>query len=179
MTSSSLVLSADIIITILVYSGVICLYIIEERVGFNILFADKYWWYMISQVCNLAWSKNVNELVSTHGYSQNQIIVWRYPTMSKVEYMHLKLSCNIYHTYPLVLNVFHIAVCSLPRWQAIHTEYCIWLFPLMDRWVLVTYQLYLYFCDPLSSFSIHVSYRARTNHRHITTKEYKSLKLLI
>ncbi|VFR02246.1 unnamed protein product [Cuscuta campestris] len=37
-----------------------------------------------SQVCNLVWSKNVNELVSTHGYSQNQVIVWRYPTMSKV-----------------------------------------------------------------------------------------------
>jgi len=37
-----------------------------------------------SQVCNLIWSKNVNELVSTHGYSQNQIIVWRYPTMSKL-----------------------------------------------------------------------------------------------
>lgn len=37
-----------------------------------------------SQVCNLVWSKNVNELVSTHGYSQNQIIVWRYPSMSKV-----------------------------------------------------------------------------------------------
>ena len=37
-----------------------------------------------SQVCNLSWSKNVNELVSTHGYSQNQIIVWRYPSMSKM-----------------------------------------------------------------------------------------------
>ncbi|KAE8725324.1 Protein FIZZY-RELATED 1 [Hibiscus syriacus] len=37
-----------------------------------------------SQVCNLVWSKNVNELVSTHGYSQNQIIVWRYPTMTKL-----------------------------------------------------------------------------------------------
>lgn len=37
-----------------------------------------------SQVCNLAWSKNVNELVSTHGFSQNQIIVWRYPTMAKL-----------------------------------------------------------------------------------------------
>ncbi|XP_039828671.1 protein FIZZY-RELATED 2-like isoform X2 [Panicum virgatum] len=38
----------------------------------------------ISKVCNLVWSKNVNELVSTHGYSQNQIIVWRYPTMPKL-----------------------------------------------------------------------------------------------
>ncbi|OAY79079.1 Protein FIZZY-RELATED 3, partial [Ananas comosus] len=37
-----------------------------------------------SQVCNLAWCKNVNELVSTHGFSQNQIMVWKYPSMSKV-----------------------------------------------------------------------------------------------
>ena len=38
---------------------------------------------LVVQVCNLTWSKNVNEIVSTHGYSQNQIIVWRYPTMTK------------------------------------------------------------------------------------------------
>ena len=37
-----------------------------------------------SQVCNLMWSKNVNEIVSTHGYSLNQIIVWKYPSMTKV-----------------------------------------------------------------------------------------------
>uniref|UniRef100_A0A803N2K7 CDC20/Fizzy WD40 domain-containing protein n=1 Tax=Chenopodium quinoa TaxID=63459 RepID=A0A803N2K7_CHEQI len=37
-----------------------------------------------SQVCNLAWSKNVNEIVSTHGYSQNQIMVWKYPSLAKV-----------------------------------------------------------------------------------------------
>ncbi|KAF1984282.1 putative cell cycle regulatory protein [Aulographum hederae CBS 113979] len=37
-----------------------------------------------SQVCNLAWSKNSNELVSTHGYSQNQIIIWKYPKMEQV-----------------------------------------------------------------------------------------------
>eukprot|EP00053_Salpingoeca_punica_P014940 m.136394 g.136394 ORF g.136394 m.136394 type:complete len:511 (-) comp16585_c0_seq1:600-2132(-) len=37
-----------------------------------------------SQVCNLAWSKTSNELVSTHGYSQNQVIVWRYPSMTQV-----------------------------------------------------------------------------------------------
>jgi len=35
-------------------------------------------------VCNLAWSKNVNEIVSAHGYSQNQIIVWKYPSMAKL-----------------------------------------------------------------------------------------------
>lgn len=37
-----------------------------------------------SQVCNLAWSKNSNELVSTHGFSQNQIVVWKYPSMQQV-----------------------------------------------------------------------------------------------
>ncbi|KAL2037352.1 hypothetical protein N7G274_009837 [Stereocaulon virgatum] len=37
-----------------------------------------------SQVCNLAWSKNSNEIVSTHGYSQNQIVVWKYPSMTQV-----------------------------------------------------------------------------------------------
>jgi WD40 repeat protein len=36
------------------------------------------------QVCNLMWSKNVNEIVSTHGYSLNQIIVWKYPSMQKI-----------------------------------------------------------------------------------------------
>lgn len=36
-----------------------------------------------SQVCNLSWSKNVNEIVSTHGYSQNQVVVWKYPSMTK------------------------------------------------------------------------------------------------
>ncbi|KJE88495.1 Fzr1 protein [Capsaspora owczarzaki ATCC 30864] len=37
-----------------------------------------------SQVCNLAWSKSSPELVSTHGYSQNQIVVWRYPQLSQL-----------------------------------------------------------------------------------------------
>ena len=41
-----------------------------------------------SQVCNLAWNKTSNELVSTHGYSSglvhNQIQVWRYPSLSQV-----------------------------------------------------------------------------------------------
>jgi len=37
-----------------------------------------------SQVCNLMFSRNANELVSTHGYSLNQIIVWKYPQMTKI-----------------------------------------------------------------------------------------------
>lgn len=34
-----------------------------------------------SQVCSLQWSKHVKELVSSHGFSQNQLVIWKYPTM--------------------------------------------------------------------------------------------------
>lgn len=37
-----------------------------------------------SQVCNLMFSKTLNEIVSTHGYSHNQINIWKYPKMEKV-----------------------------------------------------------------------------------------------
>ena len=37
-----------------------------------------------SQVCNLVFSKSSNELVSTHGYSLNQINVWKLPYMQKM-----------------------------------------------------------------------------------------------
>ncbi|WFD00143.1 substrate-specific activator of APC-dependent proteolysis [Malassezia yamatoensis] len=41
-----------------------------------------------SQVCNLAWNKTSNEIISTHGYSSgqvhNQIQLWRYPSLSHV-----------------------------------------------------------------------------------------------
>ena len=37
-----------------------------------------------SQVCNLVFSRTSNEIVSTHGFSLNQIIVWKYPTMNKI-----------------------------------------------------------------------------------------------
>lgn len=37
-----------------------------------------------SQVCNLMFSKNTKEIVSTHGYSNNEIIVWKYPTLQKM-----------------------------------------------------------------------------------------------
>ena len=37
-----------------------------------------------SQICNLAFSKSVHELVSTHGYSQNEINIWSYPKLKKV-----------------------------------------------------------------------------------------------
>ncbi|GAA5866986.1 hypothetical protein JCM8547_008399 [Rhodosporidiobolus lusitaniae] len=41
-----------------------------------------------SQVCNMLFSRNSNELVTTHGFSagqaQNQVVIWRYPSMQQV-----------------------------------------------------------------------------------------------
>ncbi|KAG0728889.1 Fizzy-related [Chionoecetes opilio] len=53
-----------------------------------------------SQVCNLAWSKHASELVSTHGYSQNQILVWRYPLLAQVA----KLTGHTYRVLYLAMS---------------------------------------------------------------------------
>lgn len=37
-----------------------------------------------SQVCSLQWSMHDKELVSSHGYSHNQLILWKYPSMVKM-----------------------------------------------------------------------------------------------
>ncbi|OXA43894.1 fizzy-related protein homolog [Folsomia candida] len=53
-----------------------------------------------SQVCNLAWSKHSSELVSTHGYSQNQILVWKYPSLQQVA----KLTGHSYRVLYLAMS---------------------------------------------------------------------------
>ncbi|KAJ8326784.1 hypothetical protein BDV3_001425 [Batrachochytrium dendrobatidis] len=53
-----------------------------------------------SQVCNIAWSKSSNELVSTHGYSQNQIVVWKYSEMSQVA----TLTGHLYRVLQLAMS---------------------------------------------------------------------------
>jgi len=53
-----------------------------------------------SQVCNLAWSKHASELVSTHGYSQNQILVWQYPSLVQVA----KLTGHSYRVLYLAMS---------------------------------------------------------------------------
>ena len=32
----------------------------------------------------MLFSKNANEIVSTHGYSDNAIVIWKYPSMKKI-----------------------------------------------------------------------------------------------
>ncbi|KAK1388519.1 hypothetical protein POM88_016697 [Heracleum sosnowskyi] len=43
-----------------------------------------------SQVCSLLWNRNERELLSSYGFPQNQLIIWKYPSMVKVaEIIHL------------------------------------------------------------------------------------------
>ncbi|KAL6541440.1 hypothetical protein OROGR_010926 [Orobanche gracilis] len=37
-----------------------------------------------SQVCALLWNKNERELFSSHGFTQNQLTLWKYPSMVKM-----------------------------------------------------------------------------------------------
>merc|ERR1719158_1962887 len=36
-----------------------------------------------SQVCSMVWAPEYKELVSSHGYANNEIIIWKYPSMEK------------------------------------------------------------------------------------------------
>ncbi|WIA20340.1 hypothetical protein OEZ85_006171 [Tetradesmus obliquus] len=36
-----------------------------------------------SQVCSLVWSRHEREILSSHGYSKNQLCLWRYPSLVK------------------------------------------------------------------------------------------------
>ena len=40
--------------------------------------------YTGSQICGLAWSESVNELLSTHGYADNALHLWKAPNMTKI-----------------------------------------------------------------------------------------------
>ncbi|CAD8060228.1 unnamed protein product [Paramecium sonneborni] len=41
-----------------------------------------------SQVCSVKWSINTNEIVTTHGYSLNQIIIWKLPKIERIAVLH-------------------------------------------------------------------------------------------
>ncbi|QLQ79789.1 hypothetical protein HG537_0C04380 [Torulaspora globosa] len=55
-----------------------------------------------SQVCNMVWSKNTDEIVTSHGYSKYNLTLWDYPTMDPVailkghsfRVLHLTLSAD-------------------------------------------------------------------------------------
>jgi len=61
-----------------------------------------------SQVCSLIWSPHEREIMSSHGFSQNQLTVWKYPTMVKVAELTGHTS-RVLHT---ALSADGTTVCS-------------------------------------------------------------------
>lgn len=37
-----------------------------------------------TQVCALQWNPHEREILSSHGFSQNQLCLWKYPSMAKI-----------------------------------------------------------------------------------------------
>jgi len=37
-----------------------------------------------SQVCSIAWNTHYREIVSSHGFAHNQLILWKYPSMTRL-----------------------------------------------------------------------------------------------
>lgn len=41
-----------------------------------------------SQVCSLLWSRHESEILSSHGFNNNQLVLWKYPSMVKMTELH-------------------------------------------------------------------------------------------
>ena len=40
--------------------------------------------FCLLQVCALRWCPHYKELISGHGFAQNQLSIWKYPSMAKI-----------------------------------------------------------------------------------------------
>lgn len=61
-----------------------------------------------SQVTSLIWSPHEKEILSSHGFSQNQLCVWKYPTMAKVA----ELTGHTSRILNMALSADGTTVCS-------------------------------------------------------------------
>lgn len=52
-----------------------------------------------SQVSSILWSAEYKELISSHGYVNNELIIWKYPTLEKISEL-TGTDCPLSHTKP-------------------------------------------------------------------------------
>lgn len=57
-----------------------------------------------SQVCALLWNKHERELLSSHGFTENQLILWKYPSMVKMSKLTGHTSRVLFMTQVPILN---------------------------------------------------------------------------
>ena len=80
-----------------------------------------------SQVCSLQWNKHEREILSSHGFSQNQLCLWKYPTMVKVRRLYPCLSSynTTKLTYRNVKLTYLFVVCSMNKYLYLYLYICI------------------------------------------------------
>lgn len=68
-----------------------------------------------SQVCALLWNKNERELLSSHGFTQNQLTLWKYPSMVKIAELTGHTSRVLFMSQVLITSCVsnHILVVDL------------------------------------------------------------------
>ena len=59
-----------------------------------------------AQVSSLLWSKNKRELLSSHATMQNQLILWKYPSMDKVAELNGDVSRVFFTAQVLIRDLF-------------------------------------------------------------------------
>lgn len=54
-----------------------------------------------AQVCALQWNRHEREILSSHGYSKNQLCLWKYPSLIKVGAAIMRLPSHCSTCVPL------------------------------------------------------------------------------
>lgn len=62
-----------------------------------------------SQVCSLLWNRHEKELISAHGFTQNQLTIWRYPSMQPLPTQLTGHTARVLH---MALSPDGTTVCS-------------------------------------------------------------------
>ncbi|XP_067892470.1 cell division cycle protein 20 homolog [Heterodontus francisci] len=73
-----------------------------------------------SQVCSIVWSTEYKEMVSGHGFSQNQLVIWKYPNLTKVA----ELKGHQARVLDLALSPDGTTVCSVAADETIRIWKC-------------------------------------------------------